>query len=112
VLPERQRDIYGRERLGDIAHVIAPEISRRTGYDSRVVQLGYVQRGGTPTSYDRVLATRFGLAAVDAVRDQAFGQMVVLRGDNIERESMQVTCGKTRTIDLALFTDIADSFFG
>jgi len=112
VLPERQRDIYGRERLGDIAHVIAPEISRRTGYDSRVVQLGYVQRGGTPTSYDRVLATRFGLAAVDAVRDRAFGQMVVLRGDNIERESMQVTCGKTRTIDLGLFADVADSFFG
>jgi len=112
VLPKRQQDIYGRERLGDIAHVIAPEISKRTGYDSRVVQLGYVQRGGTPTSFDRVLATRFGLAAVDAVCDRAFGQMVVLRGDRIERESMQVTSGKTRTIDLALFDDVANSFFG
>jgi ATP-dependent phosphofructokinase / diphosphate-dependent phosphofructokinase len=112
VLPEGQRDIYGRERLGDIAHVIAPEISKRTGYDSRVVQLGYVQRGGTPTSFDRVLATRFGLAAVDAVRDRAFGQMMVMRGNNIERESMQVTSGKTRTIDLALFEDVANTFFG
>ena len=112
VLPDRQRDLYGRERLGDIAHVIAPAISARTGYDSRVVQLGYVQRGGTPTSYDRVLATRFGLAAVDAVRDKAFGQMVVLRGDQIGRESMTVTAGKIRTIDLALFTDVANSFFG
>ena len=112
VLPDRQRDLYGRERLGDIAHVIAPAISARTGYDSRVVQLGYVQRGGTPTSYDRVLATRFGLAAVDAVRDGAFGQMVVLRGDQIERESMTVTAGKIRTIDLALFDDVANSFFG
>jgi 6-phosphofructokinase 1 len=112
LLPDRQRDLYGRERLGDIAHVIAPAISARTGYDSRVVQLGYVQRGGTPTSYDRVLATRFGLAAVDAVRDGAFGQMVVLRGDQIERESMTVTAAKIRTIDLALFDDVANSFFG
>ena len=112
VLPDRQYDLFGRERLGDIAHVIAPAISARTGYDSRVVQLGYVQRGGTPTSYDRVLATRFGLAAVDAVRDRAFGQMVVLRGDRIERESMTVTAGKIRTIDLALFDDVANTFFG
>jgi 6-phosphofructokinase 1 len=112
VLPDRQRDLFGRERLGDIAHVIAPAISARTGYDSRVVQLGYVQRGGTPTSYDRVLATRFGLAAVDAVRDRAFGQMVVLRGDRIERESMTVTAGEIRTIDLALFDDVANTFFG
>ena len=112
VLPDRQRDLYGRERLGDIAHVIAPAISARTGYDSRVVQLGYVQRGGTPTSYDRVLATRFGLAAVDAVRDGAFGQMVVLREDQIQRDSMTVTAGKIRAIDLALFDDVANSFFG
>ena len=112
VLPDRQHDLYGRERLGDIAHVIAPAISARTGYDSRVVQLGYVQRGGTPTSYDRVLATRFGLAAVDAVRDRSFGQMVVLRSDRIERESMSVTAGKIRTIDLALFKDVSHSFFG
>jgi 6-phosphofructokinase 1 len=112
VLPERQQDLYGRERLGDIAQVIAPAISARTGYDSRVVQLGYVQRGGTPTSFDRVLATRFGLAAVDAVRERAFGQMVVLRGDRIERESMAVTAGKIRTIDLALFDDVGNAFFG
>jgi phosphofructokinase-like protein len=112
VLPVRQQDLYGRERLGDIAHVIAPAISARTGYDSRVVQLGYVQRGGTPTSFDRVLATRFGLAAVDAVRERAFGQMVVLRGDRIERESMAVTAGKIRTIDLALFDDVGNTFFG
>ena len=112
ILPDRQYDLYGRERLGDIAHVIAPALSARTGYDSRVVQLGYVQRGGTPTSYDRGLATRFGLAAVDAVRDRAFGQMVVLHGDRIERESMMVTSGKMRTIDLALFNDVANTFFG
>jgi 6-phosphofructokinase 1 len=77
-----------------------------------VVQLGHVQRGGTPTSYDRVLSTRFGLAAVDAVYAKSFGDMVVLKCGQIERMSMQVTREKTRTIDLDLFNDVAASFFG
>ncbi|NQW33631.1 MAG: 6-phosphofructokinase [Acidimicrobiaceae bacterium] len=112
VLPARKLDRYGHEQLGDIAHVIAPEISARTGFESRVVQLGYIQRGGTPTSYDRVLSTRFGLAAVDAVHDKAFGDMVVLKCGAIERVSMSVTSGQTRTIDLALLDDVAATFFG
>ena len=112
VLPARKLDRYGHEQLGDIAHVIAPEISVRTGFESRVVQLGHIQRGGTPTSYDRVLSTRFGLAAVDAVHDKAFGDMVVLKCGAIERVSMSVTSGQTRTIDLALLDDVAATFFG
>lgn len=112
VLPARKLDRYGHEQLGDIAHVIAPEISARTGFESRVVQLGHIQRGGTPTSYDRVLSTRFGLAAVDAARDKAFGDMVVLKCGAIERVSMSVTSGQTRTIDLALLDDVAATFFG
>ena len=112
VLPARKLDRYGHEQLGDIAHVIAPEISARTGFESRVVQLGHIQRGGTPTSYDRVLSTRFGLAAVDAVHDRAFGDMVVLKCGAIERVSMSVTSGQTRTIDLALLNDVAATFFG
>ena len=112
VLPARKLDRYGHEQLGDIAHVIAPEISARTGFESRVVQLGHIQRGGTPTSYDRVLSTRFGLAAVDAVHDRAFGDMVVLKCGAIERVSMSVTSGQTRTIDLALLDDVAATFFG
>ena len=111
-LPVRSDDIYGREKLGDIAHVIAPEISARTGFESRVVQLGHIQRGGTPTSYDRVLSTRFGLAAVDAVHDKAFGEMVVLKCGAIARVDMAITAGQTRTIDLALFADVAATFFG
>ncbi|NCZ91699.1 MAG: 6-phosphofructokinase [Actinobacteria bacterium] len=63
-LPARSNDRYGNETLGDLSHLIGAELSKRTGYESRVVQLGHVQRGGTPTSYDRVLSTRFGLAAV------------------------------------------------
>jgi 6-phosphofructokinase 1 len=77
-----------------------------------VVQLGHVQRGGTPTSYDRVLSTRFGLAAVDAVHDAAFGQMVVLRCGEIERESMSATRDKIKTINLDLFADVSATFFG
>jgi len=111
-MPERRRDQYGNEILGDIAHLVAPELSTRTGYESRVVQLGHIQRGGTPTAYDRVLATRFGLAAVDAAHDGAFGDMVVLRCGKIERESMLVTQGKTRLVDLDLFNDVATTFFG
>lgn len=111
-VPEPHLDKYGREMHGSISQVIAPELSRLTGFESRVVQLGHVQRGGTPTAYDRVLSTRFGLAAVDAVYAKAFGDMVVLRCGHIERVSMQVTRGQTRTIDLDLFNDVAATFFG
>lgn len=112
VVPTRKLDQYGHELLGDIAHIVGPELSTRTGYESRVVQLGHIQRGGTPCAYDRVLSTRFGLAAVDAAHDEAFGDMVVLRCGKIERESMIVTQGKTRTVDLDLFHDVAATFFG
>ena len=109
---EPQLDTYGREMHGSISQVVAPELSRLTGFESRVVQLGHVQRGGTPTAYDRVLSSRFGLAAVDAVYAKAFGDMVVLNCGRIERVSMQVTRGQTRTIDLDLFNDVAATFFG
>jgi 6-phosphofructokinase 1 len=111
-VPEPKFDKYGRELHGSISQVIAPMLSQLTGYESRVVQLGHVQRGGTPNSYDRVLSTRFGLGAVDAVYDKAFGDMVVLKCGQIERISMNVTRDKTRTIDLALFQDVAATFFG
>ena len=111
-IPERKLDAYGHEKSGDIAHAIAPEISARTGFETRVVQLGYIQRGGTPTSYDRVLSTRFGLAAVDAVHDKKFGQMVVLKAGQIETADMSITANQTRTIDLKLFADVAATFFG
>ncbi|MEO5973834.1 MAG: ATP-dependent 6-phosphofructokinase [Ilumatobacteraceae bacterium] len=112
VVPARKLDRYGHELLGDIAHIVGPELSLRTGYESRVVQLGHVQRGGTPSAYDRVLSTRFGLAAVDAAHNKAFGDMVVLRCGKIERETMIVTQGKTRTVDIDLFDDVAATFFG
>ena len=75
-----QTDAFGHARLGGIAVQLEGEIEERTGYESRMTILGHVQRGGTPTAYDRVLATRFGVAAADAVADGDFGKMVALRG--------------------------------
>ena len=82
-VPEREIDIYGHRRLGGISNLLAKEIESRTGFESRVTILGHVQRGGTPTAFDRVLATRLGMAAIDAVHDARFGQMVALQGDRI-----------------------------
>ena len=111
-IPPPVVDKNGHAYNGDVSRVIASELEGRTGYESRLVQLGHVQRGGTPTSYDRVLATRFGLAAVDACVNKEFGQMVVLRSGEIKRESMKVTSGKTRTINLDLYNDVVASFIG
>ncbi len=79
----RQRDEFGHPRLGGIGHVLEGEIEKRTGFETRATVLGHVQRGGTPTAFDRVLATRFGLAAIDAVSEQRFGTMVALRSTKI-----------------------------
>ena len=72
-------DAYGHKRLGGISNLIAAGVEQRTGLETRVTILGHIQRGGSPTPADRVLATRFGLAAIDAVHAGAFGQMVALR---------------------------------
>jgi 6-phosphofructokinase 1 len=110
--PDRGVDSQGRARLGGVAWAIAPEIERRTGFETRVVQIGHVQRGGTPSAYDRVLSTRYGLAAIDAVHDQAWGQMVVLRSTAITRAPLSDAVGRTRTLDMSLYQDVASIFFG
>ena len=99
-------------RVGGIGNLIAPEIEPRTGFETRVVQIGHVQRGGTPTAYDRVLSTRYGVDAIDAVHDRAWGQMVVLRRHGITWAPLSEAIGKTRTVDLDLYHDVARSFFG
>ena len=105
-------DRFGHVKFSGIAQRIAPEVEAKTGFETRVVQIGHVQRGGTPTAYDRVLATRFGIAAIDAVHDGAFGDMVVLRGTEIRRAPLTVAGSRTRTVDPALFDDVASVFFG
>jgi 6-phosphofructokinase 1 len=111
-LADRGVDAFGHVRLGGIGQVVAEEIEARTGFETRVTILGHVQRGGTPTAFDRVLSTRFGIAAIDAVHDGAFGQMVALRGDAIVRVSLDDAVGELKTVDRTLLHGVAEVFFG
>jgi len=77
-------DEFGHARLGGIGHLLERVVEERTGFETRAVVLGHVQRGGTPTAYDRVLATRFGVAAIDAAHEGRWGMMPALRGTRIE----------------------------
>jgi 6-phosphofructokinase 1 len=110
-IAEREIDQYGHVRLGGIGSLIAEEIGRRTGFETRPVLLGHVQRGGTPTAYDRVLSTRFGVAAIDAAHAGAWGEMVVARGTEICRASLSEAVGRSRSVDMALYHDVAEVFF-
>ena len=111
VADEQQTDAFGHVRLGGIAVQLERDIERRTGYESRMTILGHVQRGGTPTAYDRVLATRFGVAAMDAVSDGAFGQMVGLRGTDIARVDLADALREPKLLDPDLY-ETAEVFFG
>jgi 6-phosphofructokinase 1 len=111
-LASREVDQFGHVRLGGIANTVAEEIEGRTGYETRVTILGHVQRGGTPTAFDRVLATRFGVAAIDAVHDGAFDQMVALRSARIERVPLADAVGVLKTVDPDLYHGVAEVFFG
>ena len=103
-------DAYGHKRLGGIANVIAAEVEARTELETRVTILGHVQRGGSPSPFDRVLATRFGVAAIDAVHNDDFGHMVALRGDAIELVSLQEATARLKPVDRDLL-DVAHTFF-
>lgn len=103
-------DAYGHKRLGGIANVIAAEVEARTGLETRVTILGHVQRGGSPTPFDRVLATRFGVAAIDAVHEGNLGQMVALRGGAIELVSLQQATARLKPVSPDLL-DVAHTFF-
>jgi 6-phosphofructokinase 1 len=111
VLQSGEVDDFGHVRLGGIGDAIAGKIRQRTGFDTRVTVLGYVQRGGTPTAFDRVLATRFGIAAIDAVHDRAFGQMVALRDGKIIRVPLAEAVGSLKTVDPDLLA-VAEIFYG
>lgn len=93
-------DEFGHPRLGGIGHVLEAEIERRTGYETRATVLGYVQRGGTPTAFDRVLATRLGLAAVDAVHEGRWGTMTALCGTRIELVPLADAVAEVRRVPL------------
>lgn len=105
-------DQFGHPRLGGIGAWLSEVLEERTGFESRVTTLGHVQRGGTPTAFDRVLATRFGAAAVEAVHDRDFGVMVALSGGKIERVPLSDAVGHSKTLDLHLLSDVAAVFLG
>ena len=104
-------DAFGHARLGGIAVHLEGEIERRTGFETRMTILGHVQRGGSPVAYDRVLGTRFGVAAVDAVTEGDFGMMVALRGTDIERVSLDAALDEPKLLDDGLYRT-AEVFFG
>ncbi len=106
-----QTDAFGHVRLGGIAVALEPEIEQRTGFETRMTILGHVQRGGTPTAYDRVLATRFGVAAVDAIAAGRNGSMVALRGTAIEEVPIAEALREPKLLDPELFATAA-VFFG
>jgi ATP-dependent phosphofructokinase / diphosphate-dependent phosphofructokinase len=111
VLQEKGVDAFGHVRLGGIGNTLAEEIEARTGFEARVTVLGHIQRGGTPTASDRVLSTRFGIAAIDAVHDGDFGKMVALRGTEIERVPLAEAVGELKLIDARLYHEVAEVFF-
>ena len=111
-ITSREIDQFGHERLGGISNVIAEEVEKRTGFESRVSILGHIQRGGSPSAFDRVLATRFGTAAVDAVHEGAWRQMVALHGPRVERVPIEEAVAQLKLIDPELFRSVAEVFFG
>jgi 6-phosphofructokinase 1 len=92
-------DSFGHARLSGIAELLATRIEEKTGYETRSVNLGHTQRGGTPSAYDRMLATRYGLAALDLVHEGKFGRLVVLRGTEIQSITLAEAISKNRTVD-------------
>ncbi len=111
VVNSGELDAFGHVRLGGIGQVLAEEIEQRTGFETRVTVLGHIQRGGTPTAFDRVLATRFGVAAIDAVHDGAFGHMVALQAGAIVRVPLAEAVTELKTVDPGL-VEVAELFHG
>ncbi len=104
-------DSFGHARLGGIAFELEKEIEQRTGYESRATVLGHIQRGGSPVAFDRVLGTRFGVAAIDAASNGDFGKMVALHGTAIELVALEDALSKPKLLDPELF-ETAQVFFG
>jgi 6-phosphofructokinase 1 len=111
VLATAEVDAFGHKRLGGVGIWLADQIARCTGAESRAVVLGHIQRGGKPTAYDRVLATRFGVHAVDAVHEGDRGVMVALRGTDIIRVKLADATAAVKTVPQHRHAE-ADVFFG
>ncbi|MBX7548743.1 6-phosphofructokinase [Streptomyces sp. NPDC004232] len=111
VLKDGSLDSFGHVRLSGVGEWLAKEIERRTGKEARTTVLGHVQRGGTPSAFDRWLATRFGLHAIDCVHDGDYGMMVALRATDIVRVPLAEATARLKTVDPKLYTEVG-VFFG
>jgi phosphofructokinase-like protein len=103
-------DEFGRERLGGIGNFLAEEIEARSGFNTRATILGYVQRGGIPTAFDRILGTRFGVYTVEMVKDKKFGKMCALKGNKITDITISEAIATLKTIDPEIYK-VAEVFF-
>jgi len=111
MLKDASRDAFGHVKLSGIGDWLAREVEKRTGKEARCIVLGHIQRGGTPTAFDRVLATRFGLHAIDAVEEGDWGKMVALRGTAIVRVPLADATRELKTVDVSRYAE-AEVFFG
>ncbi|MFH0935483.1 MAG: ATP-dependent 6-phosphofructokinase [Candidatus Omnitrophota bacterium] len=111
VLQEEKLDEFGHVRLGGIGERLAGEIKKKIGYETRVSVLGHIQRGGTPTAFDRVLGTRFGVKAVELAKSGKFGRMVALSGNKIIDVALEKAVSTLKTVDMELY-EVAKVFFG
>lgn len=110
VLQTQEKDAFGHVRLGGIGEQLAKLIEQKTGLETRHVVLGHLQRGGSPTAYDRVLATRYGLAAAELVLKGDWGKMVALQGNRIVAAPLSAAVGSLKTLDLEFFS-LVETFF-
>jgi len=111
ITKEKELDAFGNVRLGGVGEFLASEIEKRLKVESRFVVLGHLQRGGTPTAYDRVLATRFGVKAIEMLDQGVYGRMVALQGNKIVDVSLHEATSKLKTVDLEMLRT-ARIFFG
>jgi len=111
VTQEENLDAFGHVRLGGIGETLGKEIEQRTGYETRVSVLGHIQRGGSPTAFDRVLGTRFGIKAVELIINKKFGRMAALSANKIIDVPLEDAVKELKTVDKELY-DIAKVFFG
>jgi len=111
VLASKHVDEFGHVQLGGIGGVLGNMIEKKTGFDTRVTVLGHTQRGGTPTALDRVLATRYGVAAMDAVHNKHYGTLVGLKGKDIVEQPLTIVAEGIKTVDTELY-DMTKTFWG
>ena len=110
-LKDKKLDSFGHPSLGGIGNLLAKKIEKKTGFETRSTILGHIQRGGSPTAYDRVLATRFGVFAAELVQEGKWGYMAALKGNDIIAVKLKEATNELKTIDLKIL-EVASTFFG